>query len=233
MIEPLSKKTTYSQFHHVVGMKINYVFLRCRKFRIPLSGTQIFERENYFFASCPCEWEFIREEDGYLYYSYKGDALPHAVVCVLADDNELSVVNILPMEKSMLSFDEYNELMRIFVRQCVRLEYRKRLTAAQISYQKLLNPTTRNALEQFSYLANHVTKGKHPMDQERWVNFVTTSYRTGSYRHLIEGPLSHLLEHAFGWPHEDADMLSRDFDRLISFLSIYHPSAWEHRKNHK
>lgn len=119
----------------------------------------------------------------WIYFDYSGVEVDKASVCInltFSDPtDELFVSNIVPLEKSKLSVDEYNAVLRKFYADIV-VPYKETHHDVEISKitDDIFDPTTvitKNALEKlkaFCNCANKSTGSSHPDDQKRWFDFI-------------------------------------------------------------
>jgi hypothetical protein len=135
----------------------------------------------------------------------------------------ICVVNLVPRDKHQLSFSEYNAVLEDFHERCVRpcaekTGARVELTSNQADLRHWLTETTAKKLRTFSAMANKSTGSSHPKDQERWMDFITTSHREGS---RLDAPsLRRWLIEIEGWPPEVADQLVGEYEfgrELLAF----------------
>ena len=132
------------------------------------------------------EWKSgIKEYGGvtWVFFDYNGEEVEKASVCInltfSEPTDELFVSNIVPLEKSKLSIDEYNAVLKKFYADIV-VPYKEAHHDVEISQitDDVFDPTTvisKNALEKlktFCRTANKSTGSSHPNDQERWFDFI-------------------------------------------------------------
>jgi hypothetical protein len=159
------------------------------------------------------------------YFMLEGDEerSPVALVMYLdsQDKSKLTVVNIVSSRKSELSIDEYNMILQRFIDEVLRpsiegtaitLESnRDELEFAEIVPREILEK-----LRQFSVSANKSTGASHPLDQERWLDFVLASFRSG--RAMSINHLERWLVEEGGWSEDWASDLTIQYEQALALL---------------
>lgn len=108
--------------------------------------------------------------------------LPAAGVAMLTEGEMAEVINIVPLEKSQLSAREYNAILVEFTNSAIRpatvaLDIKYVLTDDKKPFTAWVSPAAGEALQRFSVLANHGTGSAHPLDRERWFEFLLYCHR--------------------------------------------------------
>ena len=83
---------------------------------------------------------------------------------------------------SELTFDQYNAIVDDFVENILEpntsaLDIRFELKSDAQTIDDWLCPESAKHLKQFSRAANHSTGSSHPLDRERWFEFIWSVYR--------------------------------------------------------
>lgn len=119
----------------------------------------------------------------YLQFSYRGTSLENAIVSIYIGDKlqkgEIMVGNIVPQKKNSLTVDEYNALLLRFYEDIIR-PYKEQGTEIIIEppTDDIFDPRTiiseeaLRKLKAFCDGANKTTGSSHPMDRERWFDFI-------------------------------------------------------------
>lgn len=120
----------------------------------------------------------------YLFFNYNGKEVDKSKVCIYIgkDDvmnGQLYVVNIVPIEKSQLSINEYNKILQKFYDDIIQ-PYKKSGTSLNISeltsdkFDPLseISESALRKLKKFCKSANKSTGSSHPCDRERWFDFI-------------------------------------------------------------
>jgi hypothetical protein len=110
--------------------------------------------------------------------------VPAALLHLLDDGHRIYVANIVPTEVGELSIGQYNEILVEFAerfgdeaaRQC-GLE--ALLGSDVVDVGAELDEATFKRLIAFSRAANRATGSSHPMDRERWHDFMILLHRSG------------------------------------------------------
>jgi hypothetical protein len=129
--------------------------------------------------------------------------------------NEWYVANIISVEVSRLTEDQYNSILKdfydLFVKGASELAG---VTAALERTDKVpadfMSGVAVERLERFSALANKSTGSGHPADQERWRAFIIQIHN--DRRGPDASTLAHLLLEHFGWPEEKASELASEYE---------------------
>jgi hypothetical protein len=135
------------------------------------------------------------------------------------------VVNIVPYEKSELTFDEYNAILLDFYRRFVsRVEgdfpsVAVQLSGAEADLSSWLSPTAVRLLRAFSALANKSSGSSHPADQERWQDFLIAAHREKSP--MTASDLQRWLYEEEKWPDDQAAELAIEYEFARSLLKAY------------
>lgn len=131
-------------------------------------------------------WKVEKQTDrwkDYLFIDYIGEKVDKARVSIyigdIAEDNEIKVGNIIPLEKNELSVDEYNSILMEFYNDVIK-PYKKNGTEIEIlkpsndEFEPLsvISEEALRKLKAFCNGANKSTGSSHPCDQERWFEFI-------------------------------------------------------------
>lgn len=108
--------------------------------------------------------------------------LPASGVAMLIEGEKAEVINIVPLEKSQLSVQEYNAVLVELTKSAIRpaaiaLGIQCGLSDDQKPFTAWVSPAAGEALKRFSNLANHGTGSAHPLDRERWFAFLLHCHR--------------------------------------------------------
>lgn len=141
-----------------------------------------------------------------------------------------AVRNIIPATKRQLTRAEYNRLLEEFYERSLRPSAERdglsiELTESRAELDHWLTPATAEKLRSFSACANKATGSAHPMDRERWNDFVLSAHRDGS--RMDAATLRRWLVEAEGWPVEVADQLAVEYEYGRELLTF----AEEHRRS--
>jgi hypothetical protein len=120
--------------------------------------------------------------------------VPRAGLVLICRDSLMEVANVVPIDRSELTRDQYNAVLCDFVELGAKaaaeeLGLKMHLTPDDRAMTDWLSEVTFRKLRQFDALANKSTGSTHPRDRDRWMDFIISA-------HLEEAPL-------------DTDMLKR------------------------
>lgn len=142
---------------------------------------------------------------------------------VHSEPSLLRVSNIIPRDKGELSIVQYNRILNDFYERFVRsaaeeIGVNGILSSDEMKLEDLISHEAAKKLRTFSSCANRSTGSSHPMDRERWYDFLVTVHREDNklgydilFRWLVEEEK---------WPEEIAHDLIIEYEfagGLISF----------------
>jgi len=148
-----------------------------------------------------------------------------ATVWLILSGREVRISNIVPTETGSLSYDEYNAIFDRFYKQMV-LPIAKEIgvdaisTAPEVHLEELIGEETYQKLIIWEITANSTSGNDHPVDFERWADFLTTAFNSKS-KMTAELLVRWLFEDK-GWM--DIDIVQRlgsDFEYGIDLLNYY------------
>lgn len=127
----------------------------------------------------------------------------------------LYIPNILSPARDRLNYDEYNQILQSFAESVlVPLKARNvvdfNLSGMEIDLSAQLPKEVFDCLRRFSGLANKKTGSSHPLDQERWMDFLIASDEAGVK--LDSHTLARWLVEAEGWEGEQASRLAEEYE---------------------
>lgn len=151
-----------------------------------------------------------------------------AGLVLLAADDGMEVVNIVPREVSELSYRAYNAILEDFASQvaapaAASAGYRVELSSSTLSLEDELPPGVLEALRRFSALANKSTGASHPLDRDRWFDFIILAHRDGVS--LDASTLGRWLSESEGWPEDGARDLAGEYERSRALLARFAASV--------
>lgn len=144
------------------------------------------------------------------------ESLPPAIL-FLTDRSPgiLYVPNVISPARDRLSYDDYNGILFSFrdgvlepVRRQSPITYE--LTGLTIDLATELPGDTYKRLRAFSALANKSTGSSHPIDRERWLDFLVSLVQSGT--DLKSSTLARWLVEEEGWDQERAWRLSEEYE---------------------
>lgn len=163
---------------------------------------------DWFLEKTSKRWE------NYMFFNYIGTEVEKSKVSIYIGDidkeSELFVGNIVPIEKSSLSIDEYNAVLLKFYHDIIQpySTDNKDLTIIPPSNDKFdpLNFVTKEALrklKKFCSMANKATGSSHPSDREIWFDFICQTVDDG--RMFDYDLLARFLQDKEYWGKKDAN----------------------------
>ncbi len=160
---------------------------------------------------------FERTASGYL----------RAAMLVLRSGSEgdsCRVLNIVPADNGGdLGEKGYNDLLNDFVdrvlKPCEADGISMKLTKRQQQITDWTSKEAADALRLFSAAANKSTGASHPMDAERWRDFLIADHRSG--RHPSSHNLQRWLVEVEDWPEEEAVDLIIEREKALVLLEHY------------
>lgn len=201
---------------------------------------------NYF----PKEWIRPQEEpflDDYVRVDYIGNKVPKAEVLIYygADswrEGTIRVNNIVPLEKSQLSIDEYNQILDLFYVDVV-VPYCEQHSdiivtgpsSGRFDPSDYITEEALKKLRLFCNAANKSTGSTHPCDEERWFDFICQTVEDNRmfdydtlYRFLMdkeywgEKPKDFIgVMGTYAWSEDMAAELAMEYENYTRFLEYY------------
>lgn len=149
------------------------------------------------------------------------DVSPAALFIFPREGETLWVSNIVPTEESELTYDQYNFALERFYGDVVvpaicGTSITADLTSDQITIGSVAGDAAEKALKRFSNLANKSTGSSHPLDRERWLEFLVLAHEATSDLHA-DMVIRSLVE--LGWSEEAAIELGIQFEFAEDLLS--------------
>lgn len=158
----------------------------------------------------------------YCFAAPKRPRRPAATVFLLnRDDGTLQVANVVPSEQHELSRDEYNAIIEDFYKRFVRPAAERHgvqaeLTDAKADLEHWLPESAAEKLRLFCARANKRTGSNHPMDRERWYDFIVAAHEAD----FTSATLVRWLQEEGGWDEEMADRLAAEYEFARGLLAF-------------
>jgi len=184
-------------------------------------------------------WRYATEKEEQLReLGEEGDALAFeravtpgfeaAELVLIADDDGLKVANIVPRELSELTHRAYNAILADFASEVARpaavdAGYSVVMSNSTLQLENVVSPAVAEALRRFSVLANKSTGASHPLDRDRWFDFILLAHRENAQ--LDASVLARWLSEFEGWFEDCARDLAGEYERSRSLLTRYEASA--------
>jgi hypothetical protein len=160
----------------------------------------------------------------YCFACPKRPRLPAATVFLLnKDPGTFYVANIVPHEKHELSHEEYNAIVEDFFRRIAepaagRNGAQAEMTEPQADLERWLPQEAADKLRLFCSIANKRTGSSHPMDRERWYDFIVAAHEADA--DFSASTLARWLAEAGGWDDELAKRLAIEYEFARGLLAF-------------
>ena len=132
----------------------------------------------------------------------------HAKLYVKKEAQGIRVTNIVPIDKSELSHDEYNNILRQFISEAIEGRFKYHLSKENVEIADLLSKDSIDLFKSFAISANKSTGISHPVDALRWMDFLYSTVKRGE-TDFSEDIQFFLVEE--GWSEQSAYNLSLDY----------------------
>ena len=156
------------------------------------------------------------------------DGLESATLILWSQDGDYVVSQIVPLKvkASSLSHRQHNEILQDFELQiaapaAVQAGFIVERTTPRESPDDWVSPKTAKALRDFSRAANKSKGSSHPLDQERWLNFLITAHSDKDSK-LDTLKLARWLFEAENWNDDKASELVIEYEFGLNLLRAYH-----------
>lgn len=162
------------------------------------------------------------DREFYYYLRASAEGRVGAMVAIYRRDAEtLYVSNVVPSDSGRLEHDEYNAILREFCEQALQRVETKFPTAFVLAGEdldlgRLMSTAAFAKLQTFSAAANKSTGSAHPLDLDRWFDFLVELH-TGKHR-LDTASLGRWLTEVEGWSEEQAADLRQEFAFALGLL---------------
>ena len=136
------------------------------------------------------------------------------------------VSNILAQEFSSLTYDQYNSILFDFHETCAEPAAKDvgadlELGNSDPHLDDFVSPNTAKLLRSFSARANRSIL--HPLDRERWNEFLAAAYREGAK--LDPSMLKRWLIEEEKWPEDEAITLAIEYEHARDLLQVFQSQA--------
>jgi hypothetical protein len=148
--------------------------------------------------------------------------LPSARLVLWPQAGGYYVPNVTPVQVGELTISEYNAVLADFAETVAkpiarRFGFNVSMTSANQNIEDWLAPEAAFALRRFSGAANKSTGASHPMDEQRWFDFIIAVHRTE--KRIDSDNLVRWLHEVEGWDERSAHNLAAEFERGIALLN--------------
>ncbi len=140
------------------------------------------------------------------------------------EQDKLYVSNIVPIDVNKLSQEQYNSILKKFSDDLAEIQilepnFKISLETDEKDVENFFSAETAKKLSSFSIAANKSTGSSHPLDRERWLDFVISAAEEDSK--ISPSELERLLIQNEKWPPEVADSLSTEYSLAVEVLKAY------------
>ncbi|MHA3104536.1 hypothetical protein [Acinetobacter sp. ANC 3791] len=171
--------------------------------------------------------EKVLSEESHIlcFESQESETLPPTILFLCPQRNNQTwwVSNIIPTEIGQLTHDEYNLALMSFYEQLIKPAVNNttitiEITSDIVTIESVSGNEVANALRRFSSAANKSTGSSHPLDQQRWFDFliVANQAETKPDVTLVIETLKELE-----WSEERAYELGLQFEFAESLLTYF------------
>lgn len=151
--------------------------------------------------------------------------LPGVTLWMFEDDKGgYKVSNVVPIQQGQLGVAGYNAALGDFASTVVSPMIKSSgielvLTSTDQTIEDWTDHDTASALKRFSSLANKSTGRSHPLDEERWLDFIISAHHGG--RPLDPEQLSRWLIEVERWSDDIAHDLASEYSMGMALLDRY------------
>ncbi|CAK0779082.1 conserved hypothetical protein [uncultured Gammaproteobacteria bacterium] len=167
------------------------------------------------------------KESGFAFVRDAQDGCPKSGVFLARDAGRLYIPNIVPCESGQLSFDQYNSILdefSVIVRANIDDGDGMSLntTSDVTTITDWISPDAAALLNRFSVLANQSTGSSHPLDFNRWTEFLIKVHKEGASLD-VDILIRWLIEEG-GWHEDQASRLGIEYEFSMRLLTAYDSS---------
>lgn len=136
------------------------------------------------------------QDDKMLHILARVQGVPEAIILVFISDGNIKVINIVPNgnDVSCLTKEQYNHILDNFAENIIRpllgSRYEIIITSDDIQMENII-PKSFQSLMRFVNCPGKESPFSHPMDRERWCEFICTLFSNNEY--LSSGDLEQWL----------------------------------------
>lgn len=150
--------------------------------------------------------------------------LPEAIIVVIVSDNNVKIINIVPHKKSVFRIEknEYNTIMRYFKEKIIDKivsEDRIDFPPAEYSMESLI-PQSFKELVTWVNCSDSNAPFSHPLDLNRWFDFVIALQMNSESDNLSSGDLEQWLEEK-NWDEEVIEETILNYEHDTELLNYF------------
>ncbi len=137
---------------------------------------------------------------------------------------EMYVSNIVPRKTTKLNYDQYNEILREFCENFVKpvveeMQLSVSLTQDDETLEDWISTDSAAKLKTFSDCANKSTGSAHPLDKDRWYEFIISMVLNDDS--LDSWSLKRWFVEEEDWHEEIANELAIEYEQQVGLLRYY------------
>lgn len=164
-------------------------------------------------------------KDNFIVFAYTGMDVEQAFIYLYTKDkNKFAITNIVPTRKNSLTYDEYNSLLLKCAEECIlpcasKCNLNYKISDDEVDLETYMTVNSAKKLHVFSQSANKSTGSSHPLDQQRWHDFICQAFVEGSTN--VASIIGRWLSEEGGWDDEHANELVIEYEQGIALLAFY------------
>jgi hypothetical protein len=153
-----------------------------------------------------------------------GEGLAEATLVLWPRPEGYEVTNIVPIDVRELGYSGYNAILQDFLRRIAvpaarQTGFEVETTAPRQSIEEWIPAKTAEALRRFSRSANKGTGSSHPLDRQRWFEFLIQAH--ADQRRIDTERLVRWLVEVDGWSDYSAHELAIEYEFGLDLLGEY------------
>lgn len=155
----------------------------------------------------------------------QNDRVHSGLFCTI-ESNSITLSNIVPREESIssLGYDQYNLVLESFIEDVGKVGEREGFfqilhSSDKVDLESELGSEVFKKLKLFSNCANKSTGSAHPLDEERWFDFIISSFDSEAV--LDESTIGRWLREVGGWDKDSAIALQMEYRSAVDLLRYY------------
>jgi hypothetical protein len=197
--------------------------------QVDLAGFQSLRAE--LVESVRPPWSYLGDRDftappggKFVLFGCRDGNYPDADLFLAWHGGKATIGNIVPVEMRRLTKTQYNALLDDFTDKHLKsaaenLQLRVSVSKSHREIAEWIGPEAMRRLEVFSVMAPKASIN-HPMDRERWMDFVIAVQKNCGGDPLPSEALERWLV-ADGWPEVFAEELAAEYSNVIEWLDRY------------
>lgn len=163
----------------------------------------------------------------YIVCDQKGER-ESALVAIVPREGGYYVSNIVPRQTGRLTHDQYNRILDEFADECIgplekTLDLQVIRSSDSETLENWVSKDTAEKFRHFSGLANKSTGTSHPMDKERWYDFIIAVVTNQDS--LDASTLDRWLFEEDGWDEDMANEMAIEYEQEVGLLKHYLESS--------